>query len=319
MDLGIVSTTLDASGDLVIEQPKAATSTPDVETNPKTSAVEEKAEAEDTSANEAEVAEDLDSDNESDEDSDEPKAEDDEPAPKKKSGFEKRIEKLNKKATAAEKRAVELEARLAAIEKPATAAPAAPSDADLNGIAKPRAEDFDTNADYVEALFDFAAKKSAAQAQAEQAKAEHAAATQKATERFSEATKLGAEKYDDFEDAIDLSDFDMKPTAVFSAFLNDINDTALRAELMYHLGSNRDEFRAILKLSEIGAIKALTKLEDKLSKPSPADTSEVKVTKAPKPPTVVSGARSSKVSKITDDMTYDEFKRVREAQLKSKR
>jgi hypothetical protein len=317
MDLGIVGTTLSASGELVTDEPKAATSQ-EVESSPETSAVEDKNETEAVEVDETKPASDSDSEEAETEDSEEAL----EKAPKKKSGFEKRIEKLNKKATAAEMRAAELEARLAALEKPATAAqPEAQAESET--LKRPNAEDFDTNADYVEALFDYSAKKSAAQAQAEQARVEQATAGQKAIEKFNEAKKLGAEKFDDFDDVTDLSDFGLKPTPVFTAFMQNVDDPSMVAALMYHLGSNRDEFTAILKMSEIGTIKALTKIESKLNADvsTTAQKAEPKVvsTKAPAPIKTVSGAKSTKMARLTDDMSYDDFKRIREAQLRTKR
>lgn len=315
MDLNIVGTTTDAAGNLVIEKASKAATTPVVESSPETSAVEETNETEAVEVEETEAAEDSNGDEEVTEDSEET-----DKAPKKKTGFEKRIEKLNKKATAAEMRAAELEARLAALEKPATDAPSKEADTD-QGLVKPRAEDFDTNADYVDALFEFAAKKREAQAQAEKAKAEQAQAAEKHQAKFNEAKKVGAEKFDDFEDVTDLSDFGMKPTPVFAMFLQDIEEPAAMAALMYHLGSNRDEFSTILKMSDIGAIKALTKLEARLTADATAAQKaepEAKTTKAPAPIKPVSGAKSTKVARITDDMSYDDYRKARLAQ-KTKR
>lgn len=317
MSSEIVGVYIDAAGNQVtVETSKAATS-PEVETSSETSAIEEKHETEAAEAEKPDATTESDSDEEVAEDSEET-----EKAPKKKSGFEKRIEKLNKKATAAEMRAAELEARLAALEKPATDAPSKAADTD-HGLVKPRAEDFDTNADYVEALYEFAAKKSAAQAQADKEASERAEIGRKAVERFDEAKKLGAEKFEDFEDVTDLSDFGMKPTPVFTAFLQDIEDPSTVASLMYHLGTNRDEFSAILKMPEIQAIKALTRIESRLaaeaSPPAQKAEPEVKVTKAPEPIKPVSGAKSTKVARITDDMPYDDWRRIRLAEKRARK
>lgn len=77
------------------------------------------------------------------------------------------------------------------------------------------------------------------------------------------------------------------------------------ADLAYHLGKNPDEAEKIAALPPLDQVRALVRLEDRLSAPPP----QPKTTKAPPPPPTVSG--SSGAGKDPSRMSYEEYKRFR--------
>ena len=305
----IVSTVIGADGQQITETVTKAATSPEVEKETEASAAEDKESAEvveETTEAEEQESTEAEGDSEGEE----------QPSKRKKTGFEKRIEKLNKKATAAELRAAELEAKIAELTakvEPKQAEPQAPA------ATEPQLADFDSFADYQKALF----KHMREQERAEEAKAAQAQANQQKAQAFGklieESKAFGMSNLDDFEEVTDFSDFKHQPTPEFYEFIGDLEPEPL-AKLMYRLGQDRELFKSILAMPATKAFRALTKLELEVSSPStPAKTTEVKVTKAPKPPSTVSGIRGSKVAEITDNMSTDDFRKARMAQLKSRK
>lgn len=89
----------------------------------------------------------------------------------------------------------------------------------------------------------------------------------------------------------------------------------------YHLAKNPDVGERLLKLTPTAALRELGKLEDKLAAgasapapaPAPAAAVRVETSKAPPPIETLKGG-SSVVQKDPKDMTYQEFRKWREAQ-----
>jgi hypothetical protein len=220
--------------------------------------------------------------------------------PKKKGGFQRRIDKLTAHTR-------ELEAKLAALTagKPAEKPGETPK-ADA-GDGKPQLEKFESYEDYVEALTDWKLAQREA-AMAEKSKVDAAKQQQaelaKSWQARQEATRA---KYDDYDEVVGQ---EIPITGVMQQALLESDHGA---ELAYWLGSNPEEAERIAKLGPVAAIKALAKIEDSVSgsaatpvKPKPRASS------APEPISPL-GARGSAATKDPDKMSFAEFKAWREA------
>lgn len=221
--------------------------------------------------------------------------------PKKKGGFQRRIDKLT-----TEKR--ELEARLAELtagkpaEKPAETAK--PDAAD----GKPQLEKFESYEDYVEALTDWKlAQREAAAAEKAKADAEKQQRAELAKSWQARQDAVRA-KYDDYDEVVGQ---EIPITGVMQQALLESDHGA---ELAYWLGSNPAEAEQIAKLGPVAAIKALAKIEDSLSGGSaePPAKPKRRASSAPEPISPV-GARGSAATKDPDKMTFQEYKAWREA------
>lgn len=285
----------------------------------KTSAPEQSAAQEQNKAVESDTtkAEEEVVDQDNDEDSDEGEVkEDDKAKPKKKGGFQRRIDKLNARNAETERRARALEERLAQLEAGKQDAPKANESRSQED--KPRPDNFDTHAEYVEALADWKIeqREKAREAEAQRSKLEndHKAKLQAHFERV----KTFAESVDDFEEAIEAVDDIPVPAALQELIFSSENGP----ELLYELAKNREEFERIAKLSPLACARALGRLESKIAA-KPSDDPNLKpnkITKAPKPIDPVGKSSKSVVTKSLDDpnLTQAEYERLRREQMKRK-
>jgi hypothetical protein len=233
--------------------------------------------------------------------------------PKKKGGFQRRIDKLN--ARVAEERAAReaIERKLAAIEaagKPADVTKTAPQ------AGKPKPEDFEAHADYVEALTDWKLEQREAKSKAESEKAKLEQTHKQTLDAHFERERAFSEKTSDYKETIE----EIIDLPFSSAVQDAITRSAIGPELLYELGKNQKEAERIARLSAGEAYKAIGKLEAKIElraseakKPEPK-----KITQAPKPIEPV-GRSASPVSKDPEKMTFSEYEAYRREQLRKKR
>jgi hypothetical protein len=281
-----------------VEQKEASESDPEE--------TEGKEEQDETSKSEADEAEDEDGDSEKDK-------------PKKKSGWQRRVDKLISQREAERRRAEALEERLARLESGAGGKedkPKAEAKASVDG--KPDPEKFETHAEYVEALTDWKLE------QREKAKAEQEHRTRLEEEHKSafrshlEREKSFAEKHDDYAELMaEVDYFKGASAAVAQTIIESENGPAL----MYELAKNTDEFERINKLGPVAAARELGKLEAKLllqsseaKKPEPQKT-----TKAPPPPNPIGAAQTKTRKSISDpDLSFEDYVRLRREQQRKR-
>jgi hypothetical protein len=229
--------------------------------------------------------------------------------PKKKGGFQKRIDKLTREKA-------ELEARLAGqtpAAKPAEVAKPEPVKAAETG--KPESRNFETYEGYVEALTDWKLEqKDVAKAKAA-ADVEAAKTAKSNADKWNEQLKDARSRYDDF-DEIALAD-----VPISEAVHNAIVTTEHGADLAYFLGQNPAERERINKLAPVAATLALGRIMASIEAEASASddaTDETPVDKKPKvsaapPPIRPLGSKSATAGKRIDDMTSDEFRKARES------
>lgn len=225
--------------------------------------------------------------------------------------FQKRIDRLTKRAAEAERRAEEAEAKLRSkgtAEKPADTAATE---------EEPDPADFDDYDDYLDKLADWKAGKKAAKAPEKPAekkadkaddkpKDDKAAQSKpKVDQDFIDALEDVQESFDTFR--ADHEDFDDVITAddvmITTDMVKAMADVDNAAAIAYHLGKNKEEASRIAALSPIAQAREIGKLEVKLAAPSKPPRK--KTTEAPDPIDPVKGSDST--AKDAKDMSFEEY------------
>lgn len=239
--------------------------------------------------------------------------------PKKKGGFQRRIDKLSARSAAAEQRALAAEAELARLRsgEPSKAKQVEQPKA-TDEAGKPKADDFETYAEYTEALTDWKLEQRERARTEAEAKTQFEREQQAVLKAHAERVKSFTEKTTDFMEQLENVD-DIPFSA---AFQKEIVTSENGPELMYALAQDRAEYERLQKLGPTALARELGKFEAKLalSKSSEAKKPEPKkITQAPKPPTPV-GKSPGKVEKsISDpDLSFSDYERLRRAQMRRK-
>lgn len=280
---------------------------------------EEKEEKEERTDGSEESDEAKDEAEEKSEDESEGEEDDKEPEnekPKKKGGFQRRVDKLTRKIS---EKDTEIEYwKREALKKGATESkegeevePKAESKETDPG--KPRAEDFDDHSEYVEALAEYKAdqkiKDYASKQEQKRIQSEQQAKVNSHIQRVQEFS----EKVDDFQEVLEGVDDIQASATVQEVIITSENG----AELMYELAKDRAEYARICNLTPIAAARALGRFESKISSRSSQEKVEPKkITKAPKPLTPV-GSKGGKAEKSIYDagsMTQKEYEALRAKQ-----
>lgn len=230
-----------------------------------------------------------------------------EPKGKPKKGIQQRFNDLTRARREAEEKNRRLEEELAALragkqpEKPIE--PQKPA-------AKPKAEDFQSYEEYLDARDAYVEQQAIAKAQE---KLEHKQAETKARERAQAALKGWNERsaafrseHDDFDDVLGSVAVEI-PAAMQQIFVEADQGPALA----YELAKNPAELERIAKLPPMAAARELGKIEAKLTAPKAPEKPQQKVSQAPDPVNPV-GGKGAPVAKKPDEMTLAEYRAWRE-------
>ena len=266
-------------------------------------------ETEEVEANDADHADESEAEKPSDQESDKPK---------KKGGFQKRIDKLNARISAIQQEADIWKQQAL---KTQAAPDATQSKVDLapkTNDGKPDPSRFDSHAEYVEALTDWKTEQKFKEREAKQEQSKLQAAHSEKLKSHQERVKAFSEKTKDFQEAIsEVDDVRLSPV------VSDILITSENGpELMYELAKNRDEYERINKMTPIMAARELGKIEARISSKSSAQKVESKkITNAPKPldPVGASGKGSNHKSIFDSSLSQAEYEEIRREQMKRRR
>ncbi len=283
----------------------------------KKSATPEKSEVKTPSESETLENESLDNDdsNESDEDT----LEDSESKPKKKNGFQKRIDRfrkqLSEKDIAAQKAQIDADywkAKALGNNPNEKAAPEASSSKE-SVSQKPDPNLFSTNAEYIEALTDWKLdqkeQKAKAESKIEQAKSEY----QKQVDTHNQKINEFKKQTPDFEKIVETF-LEENGDVKFSPALEELILTSdMGPAVVYELAKNSDEFDRINKLSLVNAGREFGKLEARLAKDSGTQKEVSKKTNAPAPLKTVGTSSTKASTKSPDEMDFKEYKKWRES------
>lgn len=261
---------------------------------------------------------------------------------KEKSDVQKRIDTLTRRRYELEGRNEELEIELARMKRRLTALeggeqepkPAAPV-VDPN---KPNRENFTTYEDWVEAVSLYNAKKALQDEKDEFYRQQQTTQQNTIVENWNKSIEAAREKYEDFDTVVGSS---MEiPQAAFNAIV----DSPVGTDIAYFLGSHPEIAAGLGKLTPVACVRAIGRIEAQFEikapatpapAPAPAATpagapgaSQSKgqqparpaVVQRPKPITSAAsapvepvGSRPVRSSVNPDEMSYQEYKRWREA------
>lgn len=172
---------------------------------------------------------------------------------------------------------------------------------------KPRAQDFDNDEDFFDALTDWKIEQREAaveQKRAEKAKADELTNRQKAfVSRRDEVNTAGIDKYDDYEQIV----FSLPGEVMNVQLAEALFETENAHDIAYYLGKNPEEAAKIAKMSVRKQAIALGKLDAKLSS-TPAAPAK-KTSNAPPPLKPLKGKAEKKIN--IDELSVDEFIRLR--------
>lgn len=213
-------------------------------------------------------------------------------------GVQRRIDKITRARYEAEARAKMLEERLTAIEQRQTRE--APKDP-----GTPKIDQYDNFDDYVAAkaayIADQRIESTLTERERRQTAEREATERTKTVESWNKRVEKATAEMPDFEEVIASSEVPMTEPMQQAIMESDVGP-----KLAYYLANNPDEARDIARMSPIGAIRTLGRIEERLSKPA-----EKKPTSAPAPLTPISG--SAKVSKDPSEMSQAEFEKWRKS------
>lgn len=227
---------------------------------------------------------------------------------KKKSGFQRRINKLRGEMSAKDQELSflrsELQRTRGAGANPDAAAIAAENAAKAKlDDGRPKKDDFETHDAYVEALTDWKVESKLSAEKAKTTQSQVQSAIHKRDSSHQERTREFVKTHPDFTDVVaELDDASEVSLTLKEVILNSENGP----ELMYQLAKNRKEFERINALTPLAAAREIGKFESKFAKPSAA-TDETKTTRAPAPVNPISG-KGTVSTKDPNKMEFDEYK-----------
>ena len=287
---------------------------PVVGSEPESAPAPKELEQKDTSTASEPVENEQEEDGELSADSNEEAEDSDKTRAKKKGGFKRRIEKLNARIAEQQKEAEYWRSQaLKTSEAKPTEEPK--PQARQSASDKPDPEQFDSHAEYVEALTDWKVSKFHAEKAAAEAKAQMQTEQQKALKAHVDRFQAYAEKNPDIHDLIE----DVEDVPMSSTVQEIIVSSESGPALMHELAKNKARYAEICKMSPIAAARALGAIEAKLSAPSSEQASPKKLTSAPKPLSSVSTGKGV-VTKSLDDpnLSQKEYERLRYEQIRNR-
>jgi len=231
--------------------------------------------------------------------------------PKKKGGFQRRIDKLNAAKADAQREADYWKRE--ALKKNATepAKSEVESKVEKTADGEPKADDFENHSDYVRALAEWIADTKIRERDAKEAKAKLENEHQQKLNTHYAREKAFADKTPDYLEALEEVDNFSSASPALSQL---VVDSENGPELMYALAKNREEFERINSLPPLAAARELGKFEAKLNaKPSEETKPEKKITKAPAPIAPV-GSKGGTVEKSiydAENLSQREYEELR--------
>jgi hypothetical protein len=220
-----------------------------------------------------------------------------------KGGVQKKLDKLTARWKEAERQKEDAQRKAAYWEGRAegrepdreTVAPRQESVTTPTDRSKPKYEDFDNDADFVEALSDWKTDQKIAQVEARRIQ-------EAAEDRFKVWKKEGKGKYQDFEEVALRQPKDGGPR-ISTAMVEAINDSPRSHDLAYFLGKNPGVADRIANLPPLAAAREIGRLEAGLE--SSTGTKPRIQSNAPAPIKPITGEGSAAVADITKMSTAE--------------
>ena len=221
--------------------------------------------------------------------------------PKEKDSVQKRIDEITKKRREAERESVFKDTKIAKLEEELKTAKSAIPQAD-----KPKLENFETEADYLEALTDWKVeqgfKTEREKVSKEVATVDEKKAIDETYQELDEICEKGRTKYADFNELVLTDDFKFSDAELAAILLSDTAE-----DVLYYLGKHPEEAAEIAKLPPLKVAHEFGKIEARLHAPPPRK----RTTNAPEPITPVK--TTGVTEKALEDMNPREYRAARES------
>jgi hypothetical protein len=258
---------------------------------------------------EAESASESETDEEAEQEEEKPEEE----QPKKKGGFQRRIDRLTREKAELADRLTRLEQGLAqSAVKPGDENREAPKQPAAADAKEPDPKDFETWEKYTAALVEFRLDAREKAKQADEQKKTAAERQKAVVAKWTEQVEQGRDDYDDFDDVVVKSKRPVSQAVQAFILKSDVG-----RHVAYELGKDPGALDRINKLDAIDATRELLQIEAQHKKPAPEQ--KPKVTKAPKPVKPVSGAVKPAPRLDDPNIGFDQYEQLRKKQLAAKR
>jgi len=292
------------------EMPKAEVTETKSESAENTPEAQNEAEQSGNSASEENKESDVSDEHEGDEP--EGKSDEDVDAkPKKKGGFQRRIDKLTREREFWREQALkngQTSGQAQTQTQPTADGPKAPAAAQ----GKPDPNKYETHEAYLDARDEWNRQ----QWRSEQERDRLASENTKVQKAYAERLSVFVQDHPDYEEVMATTE------AVTTPLIEQVISTSeIGPALRYELAKNPDEALRIAKLPPIVAAKELGKLEDRIASKSESEKKPEpkKITNAPKPIEPVSGVKAKVAKSIDDpDLSFADYVRLRRDQKKHK-
>lgn len=218
------------------------------------------------------------------------------PATPPKDTVQKRIDELTKKRRDAERLADNEKAKRLELEQELEKLRAAQGQ-----DGKPRPEDFDTEAEFLEALTDWKLDQKAQKSTKEATEGKEKEEIKKTSEELDAKFERGRKKHADFDTLVLADNLKISPVMVDTILFSDAAE-----DVLYYLGQHPDESAKIAALPPLRVAHELGKIEARLTAPPPRK----KTTQAPDPITPVTTTAVGDKDPAT--MTPKEYRAWRE-------
>ncbi len=223
--------------------------------------------------------------------------------PKKKGGFQKKIERLRSEVTAKDMELNYLRQEVQRKSVPVEAKPEVKQD--LTGM--PKENDFATVREYDKALIRWEVQQELLadkqKARDEETKRDLQTKFSKHGERVDEYKKTNEDFEEDWNDALKEVGAQNLSLTVREVIVN----SDIGPELMQALIDDPKEFKSICSMTPLNAAKALGKIEARISKPSKTSTETKPKSKVPEPVKTVRAKGGAVTKGYRDDMTMREY------------
>lgn len=232
--------------------------------------------------------------------------------PKKKGGFQKRIDKLNGRISAIEQeREYWRTEALRTKETPKTAIETAP----IQDASEPKEEDFETAKAFYRAHSLWTVRQELATERKKEKENSIKSEFQSKANQHAERVKALSSKTDDWDEVIDT----FKTVKISAAVEQLVLDSGeLSAQLVYELGKNPEELERICQLPYGEAARTIGKLEARLEKPKTPVKEKETITKAPKPVVPVRAKGAVVPKGYRDNMSLKEYEAWRKSERAAK-
>jgi len=240
------------------------------------------------------------------------------PKPKRKGGFQRKIDRLHSRLSDKDREIESLRSQLP--ERKSEPGDEAPVPKVEEAAATPKQDDFEEFEDYLEALVDFKAEAKLKERDAKDEASRSRTIREKSEDTFKQRASDFAEVTEDYDEVIKSCFEQINPPSptVDSLLIASENGPAL----IYELAKDPEYFEKLNGMTPLAAAMELGRFESKLNPTEPKPVEEkVRKTKAPKPVTPVGskGSHSHKSSYDAEGMSQKEYEATRDKEEQRRR